>query len=425
MSQEVDNGMQIKTILNRLQKQPGFVYGPVRLEDGPQGLHLTVEIVPHRRNRPRCSGCLRRGGHYDTLTVRAFEFVPLWGLRVFFLYLMRRVHCPRCGVRVEAVPWATGKHTVTTTYAWFLAGWAKRLSWREVARAFDTTWDHVFRAVAMAVQWGRAHVNLDGIEAIGVDEIQWQHGHQYLTLVYQIDAARKRLLWIGQTRRVKTLLRFFRWFGTAHTQALRFVCSDMWRPYLNVIAKKAGHTMHILDRFHIAMHMSEAIEAVRRAEVHDLHRQGRQPLLTKTRWLLLKRRDHRTPTERGRLRDLVRHNLKAVRTTLLREDFEPFWAYRSATWAGRFLDRWCTEVMRTRLDPLKKVARMLRRHRPLILNWFRARGQISAGAVEGLNNKAKLTTRKAYGFRSYRCIEIALYHTLGDLPEPEVTHRFC
>ena len=417
--------MQLKAILNRIQKHRGFVYGPTRLVGHAPDLRLEVDIYPHRRSRPRCSQCRRRGPQYDTAGIRGFDFVPLWGIPVLFVYLMRRVQCATCGVRVEAVPWAEGKHTVTTTYAWFLAGWAKRLSWREVARAFDTTWDHVFRAVAMAVQWGRAHVDLAGIEAIGVDEIQWQHGHRYLTLVYQVDAARKRLLWIGPERRVKTLLRFFRWFGKPHTQALRFVCSDMWKPYLKVIAKKAGHALHVLDRFHIAMHMGEAIEAVRRAEVHDLRRQGRQPLLTKTRWLLLKRRDHRTPAERGRLRDLVRHNLKAVRTTLLREDFEPFWAYHSAAWAGKFLDRWCAQVMRTRLEPIKQVARMLRRHRPLLLNWFRARGQISAGAVEGLNNKAKLTTRKAYGFRSYRCIEIALYHTLGDLPEPEVTHRFC
>lgn len=417
--------MQVQTILNRLQKHRGFVYGAVQFETRAGRPVLTVQIHPHARNRPACSGCGRRGAQYDCLAPRIFEFVPLWGLPVFFLYLMRRVACPACGVRVEAVPWATGKHTLTTTYAWFLASWAKRLSWREVARSFHTTWDHVFRAVEMAVQWGRAHVNLAGIEAIGIDEIQWQHGHHYLTLVYQLDGPRKRLLWLGRDRRVKTLLRFFRWFGATRTQALRFVCSDMWKPYLKVIAKKAGHALHVLDRFHIAVHMSAAIEAIRRAEVHELRRRGRQPWLTKTRWLLLKRADHRTPEERGRLRALVRHNLKAVRATLLREDFEPFWTYRSPTWAGKFLDRWCTQVLRSRLDPMKKVARMLRRHRPLILNWFRARGELSAGAVEGLNNKAKLTTRKAYGFRSYRCLELALYHTLGDLPEPEVTHRFC
>ena len=278
--------------------------------------------------------------------------------------------------------------------AWFLAGWAKRLSWREVARTFHTTWDHVFRAVEMAVQWGRAHVNLAGIGAIGIDDIQWQHGHRYLTLVYQLDGPRKRLLWIGRDRRVKTLLGFFRWFGPARTQCLRFVCSDMWKPYLKVIAKKAGHALHVLDRFHIAMHMSEAIEAIRRTEVHELRRRGRQPWLSKTRWLLLKRADHRTPEERGRLRALVRHNLKAVRATLLREDFEPFWTYRSPTWAGKFLDRWCTQVLRSRLDPMKKVARMLRRHRPLILNWFRARGELSAGAVEGWGEQAGDSNRR-------------------------------
>jgi transposase len=268
-------------------------------------------------------------------------------------------------------------------------------------------------------------VDLTRIEAVGIDEIQWQHGHRYLTLVYQIDAAWKRLLWIGPERRVKTLLQFFRWFGAGRTHALRFVCSDMWKPYLKVVTKKAGHALHILDRFHIAMHMSEAIDQVRRTEVHDLKRQGRPRLLSKAQWVLLRRRDHRTRADRVRLKDLVRHNLKAVRSMLLREDFEPFWSYRSVDWASAFLDAWCARVMRSRIQPMKKVARMLRRHRPLLINWFRARGEISAGAVEGLNNKAKLTTRKAYGFRSYRCLEIALYHTLGHLPEPEVTHRFC
>ena len=296
------------------------------------------------------------------------------------------------------MPWADGKHQLTTTYAWFLARWAKRLSWREVATVFHTSWDHVFRSVAMAVAWGRAHVDLTGIRAIGIDEIHWQHGPRFLTLVYQIDATRKRLLWIGQHRRAKTLLGFFRWFGKERTAALVFVCSDMWKPYLKVVAKKAGKALHILDRFHIAKHMSDAIDQVRRAEVHALRQQGRQPLLTKTCWLLLKRRANQTREQRTRLRDLVQHNLRAVRAMLLRESFEPFWQYRSVDWAGAFLDEWCVQVMRSRLEPMKKVARMLRRHRPLLLNWFRAREEISSAVVEGFNNKAKLTTRKASVF---------------------------
>ena len=201
---EANSGMQIKTILNRIQKHRGFVYGDVRFEEHVDGVALTVDIVPHRRNRPTCSGCRQRAPAYDRLAPRRFEFVPLWGLRVFFLYMMRRVDCPRCGVTVEQVPWADGKHQLTTTYLWFLAPWDKRLSWQEVAIVFRTSWDQVFRSVAMAVAWGRDHVDLTGIRAIGVDEIHWQRGAHFLTLVYQIDATCKRLLWIGQHRRAKT-----------------------------------------------------------------------------------------------------------------------------------------------------------------------------------------------------------------------------
>ena len=111
-----------------------------------------------------------------------------------------------CGVRVPPMPWVKGKHRLTEAYAWFLADWAKRLSWQEIAVAFRTTWDHVFCSVERAVTWGRKHQDLSGIEAIGIDEIAWQRGHRYLTLVYQIDGHRKRLLWIGEKRTIKTLL---------------------------------------------------------------------------------------------------------------------------------------------------------------------------------------------------------------------------
>ena len=218
---ETNGGMQIQTILNRIQKHRGFVYGTVQIEDQIGGLALTVDLAPHRRNRPRCAGCEQPGAVYDRLVPRRFEFVPLWGLRVFFVYAMRRVDCPRCGVTVELVPWAGGKHQLTTTYMWFLARWAQRLSWQEVARVFSTSWDHVFRSVAMAVTWGREHVNLTGIRAIGIAELHWQHGGNFLTLVYQIDPTRKRLLWIGQHRRARTLLQFFRWFGKERTAAAR------------------------------------------------------------------------------------------------------------------------------------------------------------------------------------------------------------
>jgi transposase len=417
--------MHIKTVLNRIEKFKSFVYGKAQFLEEAGTTILLVEIRPRRRSKPVCARCRQAGPGYDTLPPRRFEFVPMWGIPVFFQYAMRRVECPLCGIVTEAVPWAEGKHRLCTAYMWFLARWAKRLSWSEVAEAFHTRWEHVFRSVRWAVLWGLAQRNLDGITAIGVDEVLWRRGHKYLTLVYQLDEGCKRLLWIGRERTEQTFRAFFDMLGEVRCAAIRFVCSDMWKPYLDVVAEKAKQALNVLDRFHIAAKMNKATDEVRAKEAKDLQRKGYEPVLKHSRWCLLKRPENLTESQDVKLADLLRYNLRTVRAYLLKEDFQFFWDYVSPYWAGGFLDRWCKKTMRSRIEPMKQIARSLREHRPLILNWFKARNQISLGAVEGLNNKVKVVTRKSYGFRTYPAIEIALYHTLGALPEPEVTHKFC
>ena len=118
------------------------------------------------------------------------------------------------------MPWSQGKRELTDTYQQFLAHWAKKLSWKDKAVSFRTSWEKVFHAAEYVVQWGLEHRELSDITAIGVDKIAWGNGHRYLTLVYQIDAGNTRLLWIGKDRTVKTFLRFFRFFGKKRIQAL-------------------------------------------------------------------------------------------------------------------------------------------------------------------------------------------------------------
>jgi transposase len=170
--------------------------------------------------------------------------------------------------------------------------------------------------------------------------------------------------------------------------------------------------------------MNKALDEVRAGESRRMAHEGLTPVLKKSRWLLLKREENLKTEQRFRLRDLLRYNLKTVRAYLLKETFQQLWDYNSPTWAGRFLDGWCRQVMRSRIEPMKKIARSMREHRELILNYFRAQKLLSSGVVEGLNNKAKVTVRKSYGFRTFRCLELALYHSLGKLPEPESTHDF-
>jgi len=415
--------MELITILNRCHRFRGFVYQQAHFSADKKSIEVAVR--PRKGSVAVCSRCHQPARGYDQLAERRFEFIPLWGFFVFLLYAMRRVDCRRCGtVIVEEVPWGDGKRTLTKAYMLFLAGWARRLSWKETAEAFRTSWEKVFDSVDHVVTWGLEHRTLGQIDAIGVDETQYAKGHKYLTLVYQIDIGITRLLWVGKERTIESFQGFFAAMGQEVISKICFVCSDMWEPYLKLIRERCSEALHILDRFHVVSNMNKALDKVRAEEAGRMKRDGRDPILKNSRWLLLKHSENLKDEQHFRLRELLRYNLKTVRAYLLKEAFQQLWDYNSPAWAGKFLDDWCCKTMRSRIEPMKKIARSLRAHRELILNYFRAQKLLSSGVVEGLNNKAKVTMRKSYGFRTYRVLELALYHSLGKLPEPEPTHDF-
>ena len=396
-------------------------------EGKPESIEIMVES--HAGIGGRCSRCLGPAPGYDRLPQRRWLFVPLWGIPTYFCYAPRRVQCAEHGVVVEHIPWSDGKRPVTYAMMGFLARWARRLSWRETAQAFHTSWEAVYRSVEWFVEWGLAHRELREVTAIGVDEIHWGHGlraDNFLTVIYQIDVSCRRLLWVGKRRSQTTLRRGLKALGPDVVQGLRFVCSDMWKPYLQVIAAQAGQALHVLDRFHITSHLNQAVDQVRRAESTRLRVKNKKAAqrLKHMRWSLLRKISRVRGRARQKLNALLSSKLATARAWELKQTFSHFWKYKSVLWAGAFLDYWCYRAMRSRLEPMQKVAKMLRAHEPLILNWFRAKGEISNGAVEGLNNKIRVVTRRSYGFRTYKAMELALYHNLGRLPEPESTHRF-
>lgn len=412
--------MDIKTLLNRCHPLVGFVYGNARLE----GDTVSVELRSRKGGRPTCSRCGRKGAIYDSARrARSFEFIPIWGFTVQLLYRMRRVDCRRCGVTVEKIPWADGKNQTCNAYRLFLATWAKRLPWVEVGRAFRTNWGVVHRAVKWVVAYGIAHRNLNEITSIGVDELFIGKKNQFITVVYQIDRGRRRLLWVARKRTKKSLSAFFDLLGESRSLGVKFVATDMWKPYLQVIEERAKNALNVLDRFHVAKKLGQALDEVRAKEARELAAKGFEPVLKHTRWCFLKREENLTKNQKLKLDDVLQYDLRSVRAYLMRQSFDLFWTYRSPWWANWFLEQWCKEAMLSDLEPMVKIAKTLQLHRELLLNWFRARGEISSGAVEGLNTNAKLAMRKARGFRSYAVMETALFHQLGHLPEPKLTHR--
>ena len=419
--------LEVKTLLNQRQPFVGFVYHRIRLRGAHGSPRVEVRIQPHRGIRGKGVTCQEACPGYDPLPERRWLFVPLWGIVVHFFYLPRRVECPRPGIGVEHIPWSQGKRRGTTARMGFLARWARRLSWQERARTFQTSWATGFHAVEWFVVWGLAQRQLEGVTAIGIDEIHWGKGKgadRFLTLIYQINGPCRRRLWVGPRRTQATLRKGLAALGPTVLGGLRFVASDMWKPYLTVIAAQIGHALQVLDRFHITRHLNQAVDQVRRSERTRL---GAVPIaarLKKMRWTLLRRGRRGRGQARTKLNALLASQLAPARAWMLKTSFAHFWTYKSFVWGGAFLDYWTERALRSRLEPMKRVARMLRAHEALIVNWFKAKGEISPGPVEGLNNKVRVGTRRSYGFRTYKAMELALDHNLGRLPEPETTHAF-
>ncbi len=198
----------------------------------------------------------------------------------------------------------------------------------------------------------------------------------------------------------------------------------MWHPYLKVVKKKLTNALNVLDRFHIAKKLNEAVDQVRREEATKMRKEGYEPILKNSRYCFLKRIENLTEKQFTKLDDLLRYQLASVRAWMLKESFDAFWHYDSPRWARWFMKKWCERTMRSRLEPMKKFVRTLRKHEELLMNYFRAKKAYSSGVVEGLNLKVNLTIRKAFGYKSFEVMKTALFHQMGELPEPKSTHRF-
>jgi transposase len=381
---------------------------------------INIKIVADRRFLPRCGRCGLPGKYRDTRPERKFKHVPLWGIPVMLHYLPRRVMCHHCGgIYVESIPWAAGKRRLTNAFACYLATWAKLLPWLEVARLFKCSWGTVAAAVDFVVKYGLKNRDLTGITHIGIDELSRKKGHQYLTNIY--DLKTKRLVWSGEGRSEETLREFFDFFGQERAKQLRGICCDMWMPYINVIEEKASNAVLVFDKFHIIRHLMNAVDRVRRDEIHEKGKEHKE-LIKHTRYLWLKNPWNLTDKQKARLSVLEKLNLKINRAYLLKEAFRNFWSYLKPAWAAKYLQKWFWWATHSRLKPMRDFAWLVRRHEENILSYFNL--PIDNGSVEGLNNKAKVVSYRAYGFKSAKNYILNLYHCLADLPMPKLMHSF-
>lgn len=412
--------LTVKTLVNQVLKLKRFVIEKVSFDLWHGDHALYVDLRPHGNSHAHCSNCGSAAPVHDrSPSPRLFQYLPILAWPVLLRYSMRRVDCPRCGVRVEQVEWSDGKSPTTRSFRLFLSRWAKKLPMKTVAETFGVSWRTVYESVHWTVSWGLAHRVLGKVGAIGVDEIQISCGHAYMTVVYQIDQGCRRLLAVAEERKAESLRMCLDSLGAETCQGIEAVCTDMWRPYLKTIKSMLPRAMNILDRFHVIVRFNAIIDEIRASETREMRRKDCH-LLANTRYCFLKRTENLTRMQRMRLDSIIRLPLKTVRAYLLKESFQALWEYVSPEAAECFFNKWCSRAMRSRIPRIKRLVKSLRWHQPLIMNWFRAKKEFSNGITEGMNRKVGLTDRIACGYRNFEVRKTMLFHQHGMLPEPPV-----
>lgn len=408
--------MLIKQLIRETLELQGFRIESVEKKDS----ELLVTIGPDLRYHPRCGVCGLPGDYRDTLPKRHFRHVPIWGIDVTLVYFPCRVRCSQCdGIHVEKMPWAAGKRRLTKAFAITIATWARQLTWQQVARLFGCSWGTVASAVAYVVAFGLARRDLSGVTHIGIDEISRQKGHVYLTNVYDLRTG--TLIWSTEGRSTDSLDSFFSFFGQERTEQLKGICCDMWPAFIKAVKAKAPQATLVFDKFHIVRKITEAVDTVRRQEISEKGKEHRK-LVAGSRYIWLKNPWNLTDRQKVSLDSLEKLNLTIHRAYLLKESFRDFWQSATKEVATKFLGQWCSWADESEIKPMQEVSNLLRRHEENILTYFDM--PISNGIVEGLNNKAKVISHRAYGFRTAKNFILNLYHCMADLALPTTLHRF-
>ena len=376
---------------------PGYRVYRHEIDEKTRTLRLWV-----RRKRGNrvfiCSGCGGRCTKIAEIRQREVRDLPWRKYQTFVVIEFYRVHCPKCGLKVETVPQLPSKAPFSKDFEDAVGLACESAAARQVARQFGVAAGTV-RAIDQRYleRWAKSRKR-PVLRQMGVDEIYLGKTQKFLTVVSNLETGEP--LWFGQDRKRETLDEFFRTeLSSMQRSRITAACVDMWEPFTASILSWVPECRIVYDKFHVMQHAGKAVDEVRRAE---FIRKGGQlrGLVKGKRWLLLSRWVNLNSEKRQLLNELFRLNRRMMKAYLLKESLDRLWTYRYEGAALRYLNQWIDQLRWQRLEPFKKLAEMLLNHQEGILNYCRT--PVRFGVVEAVNGNIKALLRRGRGYKNLR-----------------------
>ena len=384
--------MRATTAFNRMLRLPGA--SVIDVGFGAEGVIVTVRL---RRRRRVCSSCGQLGGQIHGRRVKRWRHLDLGRTRCLIECELRRLWCRDCGVRFEAVPWARSGSRYTRDFEDVAAWLAQQMAKAPIAGLLRIAWDSVGRIVQRVVAERLDEERLQGLLAIGVDEISYRRHHRYLTSV--VDHRSGAIVWCAPGRNSETLRGFFDLLGERKS-SIKAVSIDMSGGYEKAIREATPQAEVAFDPFHVVRLAQRAVHQVRRDEwnAHERSHTPKGKWIKGTRWSLLKAPQKQSAEQLALLAEVQQANRSLYRAFLLKEELRLLYQLPRPSLAGEHLDAWLVWASRSKLEPFVKLARTIRLHRNGILAAIRL--GLTNGRLEGLNSRIRLISHRSFGFHS-------------------------
>ena len=368
---------------------------------------LDIEIDFARGGRFPCPVCAKADCPVHDTSMQEWRHLDFFQHKAFLHSRTPRITCPDCGVKQIAVPWARPGSGFTLLFEALAMTLVTAMPVAAAARLVGEHDTRLWRLIVHYVEAALARLDLSDLRRVCIDETAARRGHDYISLFVDIDS--RKVVFIADGRSAGTVAEFADHVDAHNGDASRIkeVCIDMSGAFIKGVTENLTEAEITFDKFHAVKLVNDAVDKVRRAEVRE------RPELKGTRYAWVKNKANLTATQAALIGSLSRTNLKTARAWHLRLAFQDIYAAGSRAWAEIVLDRWYAWAIRSRLEPIKDVARTIKRHRDGILAWFDSR--IANGLIEGINSLVQAAKAKARGYRTLRNLKAITYLITGKL----------
>lgn len=374
------------------------------------GQQLTLELA-YVGSEVACPECGEHCSKKDHAPERQWRHLDAMQFQTVLAARVPRSDCQMCGVKTISLPWA-GKHGRFTLMfeAFAIEVLQAARSIQSAATLLSIDWSTAQQIMKRAVERGLQRRSLDDVQHIGIDEKSFGKGHDYVSVMTDIDGS--RVLEVAPERTIEACDQLWKTLPDEQKTQVNAVCMDMWRAFEASTQKNVPDARIVHDRFHISKYLNEAVDKVRRAEQKEL-KANDDDRLTGMRQTLLFNPEHLSEERDKQLTALLNSSLATGRAWSLKDSFRHFWEQDNGIDGRAFFDRWYAWAIRSRLDPVKKVARMLKGRLERILTWFSS--PISNGPSEGFNSRIQSIKSAARGFRIFEHYRIRILFYCGKL----------